>query len=103
MPDSSLARQVRILRGCAPRRTNRKDKVVSGGERGRLGLAFHPQYESNGRFFVYYTRTGDGTLVLAKYHASPPSSNSAGTAETVLLTNTNHNGGMLAFGPYGYL
>jgi hypothetical protein len=52
---------------------------------------------------VYYTGTGDGTLVLAEYHASPPSSNSAGTAETVLLTNTNHNGGMLAFGPDGYL
>lgn len=83
-------------------------KIVSGGEQGLLGLAFHPQYTSNGRFFVYYTRLGDGALVVAEYHASPASSNTAGTAETTILTiphptNTNHNGGMLAFGPDGYL
>ena len=83
-------------------------KIVSGGEQGLLGLAFHPQYMSNGRFFVYYTRLGDGALVIAEYHASPASSNTAGTAETTILTiphptNTNHNGGMLAFGPDEYL
>jgi len=85
-----------------------RTKIVSGGEQGLLGLAFHPQYSTNGRFFVYYTRIGDGALVIAEYHASPASSNTAGTAETVILTiphptNTNHNGGMLAFGPEGYL
>ena len=42
-------------------------KVLSGGERGLLGLAFHPQYATNGRFFVYYTRTSDGTIVIAEY------------------------------------
>lgn len=78
-------------------------KVVAGGEQGLLGLAFHPQYTSNGRFFVYYTRAGDGTLVIAEYHVSADP-NVADPAETVLLTiphptNTNHNGGMLAFGP----
>jgi hypothetical protein len=83
-------------------------KIVSGGEQGLLGLAFHPQYSANGRFFVYYTRLGDGTLVIAEYVATPASSNTAGTAEKVILTiphptNTNHNGGMLAFGPDGYL
>ncbi len=82
-------------------------KVVAGGERGLLGLAFHPQYASNGRFFVYYTRTGDGALVIAEYHVSADP-DLAEPAETVLLTiphptNTNHNGGMLAFGPDGYL
>lgn len=83
-------------------------KILSGGERGLLGLAFHPQYSDNGRFFVYYTRTGDGALVIAEYHASPASSNTAQTTETPILTiphptNANHNGGMLAFGPDGYL
>ena len=82
-------------------------KVVAGGEQGLLGLAFHPQYEVNGRFFVYYTRVGDGTLVLAEYRVSSDP-NVASPTETVFLTiphptNTNHNGGMLAFGPDGYL
>src|SRR5258706_15079431 len=39
-----------------------RTKVLSGGERGLLGLAFHPLYARNGRFFVYYTRTGDDAL-----------------------------------------
>ena len=82
-------------------------RVLSGGERGLLGLAFHPAYAANGRFFVYYTRTPDGALVIAEYHVSA-NPDVADTAETVLLTiphptNTNHDGGMLAFGPDGYL
>ncbi|HEY2818601.1 MAG TPA: PQQ-dependent sugar dehydrogenase [Casimicrobiaceae bacterium] len=82
-------------------------KVVAGGEQGLVGLAFHPQYTVNGRFFVYYTRAGDGTLVIAEYHVST-NPNVADSTETVLLTiphpvNTNHNGGMLAFGPDHYL
>ncbi len=83
-------------------------KLVAGGEQGLLGLAFHPDYSSNGRFFVYYTRTGDGTLVIAEYHVSATNPNLADPTETILLTiphptNTNHNGGMLAFGPDDYL
>jgi glucose/arabinose dehydrogenase len=82
-------------------------RIVAGGEQGLLGLAFHPGYASNGRFFVYYTRAGDGTLVIAEYNVSPDP-NVADPTETVILTiphptNTNHNGGMLAFGPDGYL
>jgi glucose/arabinose dehydrogenase len=82
-------------------------RVASGGERGLLGLAFHPQYARNGRFFVYYTRAGDGDVVIAEYGVSR-NPNVADAAETVLLTidhsaNANHNGGMLAFGPDGYL
>ena len=42
-------------------------KVLAGGERGLLGLAFHPQYEINGRFFVFYTRAGNGDVVVAEY------------------------------------
>ena len=81
--------------------------VLSGGERGLVGLAFHPQYRSNGRFFVFYTRTGDGALVIAEYHVSG-NPNVADSTETPILTiahptNANHNGGMLAFGPDGFL
>jgi glucose/arabinose dehydrogenase len=82
-------------------------KVLSGGERGLLGLAFHPQYEANGRFFIYYTRTFDGAIVVAEYLVSADP-NVAGTTGTALLrishsAHANHNGGMLAFGPDGYL
>jgi len=84
-----------------------RSKVLAGGERGLLGLAFHPLYAVNGRFFVYYTRTGDGALVISEFNASG-SSNVASPTERILLTiphptNANHNGGMLAFGPGGYL
>ena len=71
-------------------------KLVSGGEQGLLGLAFHPQYPTNGRFFVNYTRTGDGATVIAEYHVSMSDPNVADTTETILLTIpqpfTNHNG-----------
>ncbi|MCA1638888.1 MAG: PQQ-dependent sugar dehydrogenase, partial [Acidobacteria bacterium] len=42
-------------------------KVLCCGERGLLGLAFHPQFTSNGYFFVNYTRIGDGATVIARY------------------------------------
>ena len=44
--------------------------IVSGGERGLLGLAFRPSYAANGFFYVYYTRAGDGAIVLARYTVS---------------------------------
>ena len=46
-------------------------KVAFNGEQGLLGLAFHPLYSVNGRFFVFYTRAGDGTLVVSEYEVSP--------------------------------
>jgi glucose/arabinose dehydrogenase len=87
-------------------------KVLSGGERGLLGLAFHPEYESNRRLFVYYTRKPDGATVIAEYKASPEDPDvadpTATTAtETVLLSFaqpfSNHNGGSIIFGPDGFL
>jgi uncharacterized protein (TIGR03437 family) len=82
-------------------------KVLSGGERGLLGLAFHPQYPVNRRFFVNYTRQTDGATVVAEYRTSASNPHVADTAETVLLTISqpfsNHNGGMVEFGPDGYL
>jgi glucose/arabinose dehydrogenase len=82
--------------------------VVDGGsEQGLLGLAFHPLYEFNGRFFVFYTRTG-GELTIAEYHVSANPDVADPSSAEILLTiphpsNLNHNGGMLAFGPDGFL
>jgi glucose/arabinose dehydrogenase len=85
---------------------NITDKVQSPGEQGLLGLAFHPQYPSNGRFYVNYTRKPDGATVIAQYTVSS-NPNIANTAETILLVIAqpfaNHNGGMIEFGPDGYL
>ncbi|MFY9571791.1 MAG: PQQ-dependent sugar dehydrogenase, partial [Blastocatellia bacterium] len=82
-------------------------RVLSGGERGLLGLAFHPQFRTNGRFFVDYTRSPDGATVIAEYRVSAVDPNIAETSETVLLVIpqpfANHNGGMLEFGPDHFL
>jgi glucose/arabinose dehydrogenase len=83
-------------------------RVWAGGERGLLGLAFHPDYEHNGRLFVNYTRAADGDTVIAEYRLAPGGSDAADRAsERILLMveqpYPNHNGGQLAFGPDGYL
>ncbi len=86
---------------------NITSRVLSGGERGLLGLAFHPQFSANRRFFVDYTRQTDGATVIAEYQASAQSPNLAETNERVLLTIAqpfaNHNGGMIQFGHDGFL
>ena len=83
-----------------------KERVLLGGEQGLLGLAFHPEYRLNGRFFVNYTRKDDGATVIAEYHRSEQV-DLAGREERVLALipqpYPNHNGGMIAFGPDGYL
>lgn len=80
---------------------------TGGGEQGLLGLAFHPDYASNGYFYVNYTRAGDGATVVARYSVSadPNVADPASAMEvlTVAQPDTNHNGGQLAFGPDGYL
>jgi glucose/arabinose dehydrogenase len=83
-------------------------RVLSGGERGLLGLAFSPQYSTSRRFFVYYTRQTDGSIVIAEYHTSVSNPNIADSTETEILTIAhpnfaNHNGGMIEFGADGYL
>ncbi len=81
----------------------------SGSERGLLGLAFHPQYATNRRFFVYYTRQSDGAIEIAEYETPVGTPNVANnTAVRVIITVphpsfSNHNGGTIAFGPDGYL
>ncbi|MGH2585412.1 MAG: PQQ-dependent sugar dehydrogenase [Dehalococcoidia bacterium] len=82
--------------------------ITAGGEQGLLGLAFHPRYQENGTFFVSYTARGDGTRnTVARYRASGDPNRADPGSGTVLLAiddfASNHNGGMLAFGPDGYL
>ena len=81
-------------------------KIACCGERGLLGLAFHPDYETNHRFFVYYTNAV-GSEVIARYESTDADTADI-TTEKILLTiphpgQSNHNGGQLAFGSDGYL
>jgi glucose/arabinose dehydrogenase len=85
------------------------DEVFRAGytERGLLGLAFHPNYRKNGRLYVTYSRR-DKINVLAEYRVSASDPDRADPAsERVILTfdhpNMDHHGGMIAFGPDGYL
>jgi uncharacterized protein (TIGR03437 family) len=82
-------------------------KIAFGGEQGLLGMAFHPQYPTNGRFFVNYSRTGDGATIVSEFKASASNPNIAETTERVIIEIaqpfSNHNGGMIEFGPDGFL
>jgi glucose/arabinose dehydrogenase len=82
--------------------------VESGGELGLLGLAFHPSYDTNGYFYVDYTRASPLRTVISRFKVSASNPDSADPASEVVLLEilqpyTNHNGGQLAFGPDGYL
>src|SRR5437867_49343 len=72
-----------------------------------LALAFHPQFSTNRRFYVDYTRRSDGATIIAEYRVSTGNPNVADTTENILLTipqpYENHNGGMVEFGPDGFL
>lgn len=83
-------------------------KVATGGELGLLGFAFHPDYKTNGYFFVNYTRGNPLTTVISRFKVSASDPNVADpNSEQVLLTYaqpySNHNGGKLAFGNDGFL
>jgi hypothetical protein len=81
----------------------------SGSERGLLGLAFHPQFATNRRFFVYYTRPSDGAIEIAEYKTFENNGNQGDTStKRVIITIphpnfANHNGGTIEFGPDGFL
>ncbi len=85
-----------------------QSRVNMQGEGGLLGLAFHPGYAQNRRFFVNYTTTSNPLrTVIAEFRASSANPDLADPAETILLSVeqpfSNHNGGQLAFGPDGFL
>ena len=82
------------------------DRLMAGGERGLLGLAFHPNFPEDPRFFVNYTDL-EGHTVVSSFTAETGADRADGDSEVVLLRidqpYPNHNGGALAFGPDGYL
>lgn len=107
------AGKIRVMRSGALVATPFLDvtaKVISGGELGLLGLAFHPNYASNRKFYVNYTRPlgSQWETVIAEYLVSAANPDQADPAiERILLTVaqpfSNHKGGQMAFGPDGFL
>ncbi len=80
----------------------------SGNEMGLLGLAFHPNFENNGYFYVDYTAGNPRRTVISRFQVSASNPDSADrNSELVLLTvnqpYSNHNGGQIGFGPDGFL
>lgn len=81
--------------------------ATGGNEQGLLSLAFHPGYNSNRYFFIYYTNTS-GQVTVARYQRNATNANLADAASGVILLSisknaTNHNGGKLNFGSDGNL
>ncbi len=85
---------------------------IAYSEKGLLGLAFHPDYKTNGRFFIYYSAPASGKgidhkSVVAEYKVSATNPDVADTKETIIMEiiqpESNHNGGCLVFGKDGYL
>jgi len=83
-----------------------QDRVGSGGERGLLSIAFHPDYAFNGFFYVNYTDKNGATRVERYSVAADPNLANAASAKLILTVNQpfgNHNGGLIVFGPDGML
>jgi glucose/arabinose dehydrogenase len=83
------------------------DRVASGGEMGLLGLAFHPDYKTNGLFFVNYTAANPRRTVIARFKVSANPDTADPASEQIVMTigqpYSNHNGGQTQFGPDGFL
>ena len=106
------AGRIFILDSAGVRKTtpflNIRTRVLSGGERGLLGLAFPPDYADSGFFYVNYTMQTNGSTRISRFSVSSTNADSAvANSEQILLTIfqpfSNHNGGNLKFGPDGYL
>ena len=108
---ASLQAQIRLIINGTTQATPflNIDSLVSntGNERGLLGLAFHPNFATNGYLYVHYNNTA-GSTVVARYTRSVANPNIAdpGSAQIIYTTSqpySNHNGGPLLFGPDNYL
>ena len=80
----------------------------SGNEEGLLGLAFHPDYQSNGYFYVNYTAESPNSTVISRFTVSSSDPDKADSGSELVLLEfdqpySNHNGGQISFGPDGYL
>jgi glucose/arabinose dehydrogenase len=80
----------------------------NGNEEGLLGLAFHPDYENNGFFYINYTASNPRRTIISRYNVSYLNPDSALVDSELILIEinqpySNHNGGQIAFGPDGYL
>jgi glucose/arabinose dehydrogenase len=81
-----------------------REKVGTGhNERGLLGLAFHPDYQKNGRFFIYYTPEAQRKNVAAEWTIEDGEPREVRRLVEPTDPEGNHNGGMITFGPDGYL
>lgn len=103
---------IRIYRPSEPRTVktflNITNKTQASGEQGLLGLTFHPDYESNGYFYVNYVAQNPRRTIISRFQVSNANPDKADSlSELILLTISqpfsNHNGGKLDFGPDGYL
>lgn len=84
-----------------------QSQVNFGGERGLLGLAFHPDYQNNGFFYVHYSDS-QGDTQISRFTVDSGNADIADPTSEVLILNVdqpqgNHNGGSIAFGPDGFL
>jgi len=82
------------------------DRIALANEQGLLGLVFHPDYETNRTFYIYYASADANVVERWTTRADDPSTGDPESAEIVLTIPDrfpNHNGGMMAFGPDGYL
>src|SRR4051812_49068034 len=100
--------RIRIVRGgrtLAQPFLDLRGQVTAGGEQGLLGLAFAPDYATSGLFYVYFTGR-DQREHLVEFRRSGADRADAGSERQVFVHDDpepNHNGGMLVFGPDGYL
>jgi glucose/arabinose dehydrogenase len=82
------------------------NRISSGGERGLLSMAFAPNYRKSGRFYVYYTAKGSGDVRIVQFRRRSANRANAGSGKRLLSVThpaSNHNGGLLLFGPGGRL
>src|SRR4051812_22561071 len=103
--------RIRIIKNGALQTTPFLDissRVLSGGERGLLSVAFHPQYATNHFFYVYFTTQTNGDIHIERFTATANADVADPASAKVIITaphssQANHNGGLVSFGPDGKL